>query len=125
MAKSIVAIILHILQQILAATPSSSKEQDTSSPVLTGDAESICETSSHSHEDVYTTPYTIQSISIQVKPLHRNARIQSTPISKGKGALILCQLFFMLHAQLFKQLQECAMLPHSVINLNTDICAIT
>ena len=45
-AKSIVAIIfLKILQQILATTESSSKEQDTSGSVLMGDAESISVTS--------------------------------------------------------------------------------
>ena len=56
------------------------KEQDTT-PVLMGDAEPISETSSLSSEGVHTAPSTTHSIGVQVKPSHRNACIQATPIS--------------------------------------------
>ena len=59
-------IFLKILQQILATTQSSSKEQDTSGSVLMGDAESISVTSSFSPKGLHAAPSTIKSTGVQV-----------------------------------------------------------
>ena len=102
------------MQQSLATTKSTiSREQDTSSSVLMGNAEPMSGTSSFSFEGVHTAPSTTQSIGVQVKPLHRNVRIQATPItsklSKEKGTLVASFVLnitqCLMHTQLSKQLQ--------------------